>query len=156
VARLLHADGWQVVVTGTRQERRLAAGIALLAGLPADSVLAGKTSLTDLAALTAEARLVLSCGTGMAHLAAAYARPAVTLAGPVPPSLWGPPPRPWHAVLWAGRCGDRYGTVPDPGLLELTVPQVAAAARRVLAAEAHAGQATAARSVASAVRQGFR
>lgn len=149
VARSLRSDGLRVVVTGTRAERRLAAGIALLAGLPADSVLAGRTSLADLAALVAEARLVLSCGPGMAHLAAAYETPAVTLAGPVPPSLWGPPPRPWHAVLWAGRCGDPHGTAPDPGLLELTAPQVATAARRVLAADVHAGLAVATRGVAA-------
>ncbi len=135
VARLLGADGLRVVLTGSRAERQLATGIALLARLPASSVLAGETSLAGLAALVADARLVLSGDTGMAHLAAAYERPAVTLAGPVPPSLWGPPRRPWHAVLWAGRCGDPHAAVPDPGLLELTVPQVAAAARSVLAAD---------------------
>jgi ADP-heptose:LPS heptosyltransferase len=135
VARLLRADGWRVIVTGSRAERRLATGTALLAGLPASSVLAGETSLAGLAALVADARLVLSGDTGMAHLAAAYERPAVTLAGPVPPSLWGPPARPWHAVLWAGRCGDPHAAVPDPGLLQLTVRQVADAAGSVLAAD---------------------
>lgn len=70
----------------------------------------------------------------MAHLAAAYRRPAVTLAGPVPPRLWGPPPRPWHAVLWAGHCGDPHGAEPDPGLVELNVHDVLDAARRVLRA----------------------
>ncbi len=33
----------------------------------------------------------------------------------------------------AGRCGDPHAVVPDPGLLELTVPQVASAARLILA-----------------------
>jgi ADP-heptose:LPS heptosyltransferase len=135
VAGLMRVGGWRVVLTGSREERRLATEIALLAGLPAGSVLAGETDLAELAALVADARLVLSGDTGMAHLAAAYERPAVTLAGPVPPSLWGPPARPWHAVLWAGRRGDPHAAVPDPGLLRLTVPQVAAAARSVLAAD---------------------
>jgi hypothetical protein len=82
--------------------------------------------LASLAALTARAALVLSGDTAMAHLAAAYSRPAVTLAGPVPPQLWAPPRRSWHAVLWAGRTGDPHG------LLDITADSVVAAARRVL------------------------
>src|SRR6185437_8179267 len=121
VARKLSEDGWPVVVTGARAERELAEKVAARAGLPGYRVLAGRTSLTTLAALCAEAALVLSGDTGIAHLAAAYSRPAVTLAGPVPPRLWGPPARPWHAILWAGRTGDPHGDRPDPGLLELSV-----------------------------------
>lgn len=137
VARRLGDDGLPVVVTGSRDERALAEEVAALARLPDGSVLAGRTSLGGLAALTASAALVLSGDTGVAHLAAAYARPAVTLAGPVPPWLWGPPPRPWHAVLWAGRRGDPHGGEPDPGLLQLTVADVLAAARAVLGTFAH-------------------
>jgi ADP-heptose:LPS heptosyltransferase len=138
VARRLAGDGLPVVVTGSRAERGLAARVTELAGLPPGRAnLAGRTDLAGLAALTASAALVLSGDTGMAHLAAAYSRPAVTLAGPVPPRLWGPPPRPWHAVLWTGRRGDPHGGEPDPGLLELTVADVAAAARAVLGAFTH-------------------
>jgi ADP-heptose:LPS heptosyltransferase len=133
VARELRGEGLPVVVTGTRGERALADEVAALAGLPAASVLAGRTDLNALAALTASASLVLSGDTGMAHLAAAYARPAVTLAGPVPPRLWGPPPRPWHVVLWAGRYGDPHAADPDPGLLRTGTGAVLAAARQVLA-----------------------
>jgi ADP-heptose:LPS heptosyltransferase len=134
VARVLRDEGLPVVVTGSAGEQALAREVAALAGLPDHSVLAGRTGLGTLAALTAGAALVLSGDTGMAHLAAAYARPAVTLAGPVPPRLWGPPPRPWHKVLWAGRTGDPHGGEPDPGLLEITTSDVLAAAREVLAA----------------------
>ncbi|MBO0820179.1 MAG: hypothetical protein J2P26_04945, partial [Nocardiopsaceae bacterium] len=108
------------------------------------SVLAGRTRLAELAALTADASLVLSGDTGIAHLAAAYRRPAVTLAGPVPPRLWGPPPRPWHITLWNCRPGntennkntidnsehndgDPHGTEPDPRLLKITVADTLAA-----------------------------
>lgn len=134
VTRRLGGDGWPVVVTGSPTERGLAEQVAGAAGLPSGRVLAGRTSLSALAALTADAALVLSGDTGMAHLAAAYRRPAVTLAGPVPPSLWGPPPRPWHAVLWAGWPGDPHGTEPAPGLVELTVRDVLDAVGRVLQA----------------------
>jgi ADP-heptose:LPS heptosyltransferase len=131
VARQLRADRLRVVVTGSPDERGLAEEVATEAGLSSYSVLAGRTGLTTLAALTAEAGLVLSGDTGIAHLAAAYERPAVTLAGPVPPRLGGPPRRPWHAVLWAGHDGDPQGDKPDPGLLELTVADVMAAVREV-------------------------
>jgi ADP-heptose:LPS heptosyltransferase len=134
VIRELLSERLPVVVTGTLGERALAEKVAALADLPGSSVLAGRTDLNALAALTASASLVLSGDTGMAHLAAAYARPAVTLAGPVPPRLWGPPPRPWHAVLWAGRYGDPHAAVADPGLLRINVGDVIAAAREVLAA----------------------
>ncbi|MBV9094476.1 MAG: glycosyltransferase family 9 protein [Streptosporangiaceae bacterium] len=134
VARALasSAGPGRLVVTGTAQERPLARRVADLAGLDAGGVLAGRTGLLELAALTADAALVLSGDTGMAHLAAAYARPAVTLAGPVAPRLWGPPPRPWHRVLWAGRDGDPHADQPDPGLLALSTAEVIAAARAVL------------------------
>ncbi|MBV9205216.1 MAG: glycosyltransferase family 9 protein, partial [Actinobacteria bacterium] len=80
----------------------------------------------------ASAALVLSGDTGMAHLAAAFARPAVTLAGPVPPRLWGPPTRPWHRVLWAGQEGDPHAARPGPGLLALEPAAVIAAASELL------------------------
>lgn len=133
VARALRAAGHDVVVTGSAREAALAARVAEEGRLPPGSVLAGRTSLTGLAALVADASLVLSGDTGIAHLAAAYRRSAVTLAGPVPPCQWGPPPRPWHVTLWAGagRVGDPHGVEPDPGLLEISVADTLAAAEVV-------------------------
>jgi ADP-heptose:LPS heptosyltransferase len=84
-----------------------------------------------LAALTASARLVISGDTGMAHLASAYARPSVTLFGPVPPSEWGPPRHPRHQVLWEGARGyhgDPHASRTDPALCAITVDAVCEAA----------------------------
>ena len=86
-----------------------------------------------LAALTASARLIISGDTGMAHLATAYARPSVTLFGPVPPAEWGPPARPWHQVLWGaldGYRGDPHGAATDPALARITVAGVLDAAEQ--------------------------
>lgn len=124
VARRLAAAGHRVVVTGSEGERDLAAAVAAGAGLPEESVLAGRLDLTELAALVAGAALVVSNDTGVGHLATAYRTPSVVLFGSTPPARWGPPPdRPRHAAMWAGRSGDL-------GLL--TVADVLAATTSVL------------------------
>ncbi|MFF5108031.1 glycosyltransferase family 9 protein [Streptosporangium sp. NPDC000509] len=132
VAAELRDNGHQVVVTGSERERDLAERVALLAGLPSTSVLAGRTGLLELAGLVARARLVICGDTGVAHLAAAFLTPSVTLFGPVSPALWGPPPAGPHTVLWAGGLGDSYGYRPDPGLLEIGVWDVLDAAARLM------------------------
>jgi ADP-heptose:LPS heptosyltransferase len=135
VARQLAGAGYQIRLTGSAAERSLAHRVARLAGLPADCVLAGATTLRGLAALTASARLVICGDTGMSHLASAYARPSVTLFGPVPPAEWGPPAHPRHQVLWhahPGYRGDPHGSRADAALRAITVADVLGAARRAL------------------------
>ncbi len=103
LARELTVRGHRVVLTGSASERDVAARVASDAGLPATAVLAGRTDLAQLAALVADARLVVSGDTGVAHLATGYRTASVVLFGPVPPSRWGPPPeRRRHRVLWVG------------------------------------------------------
>lgn len=132
VARLLAQGGHRVLVTGSAAERPLATRVAARAGLPSAQVRAGRTSLDSLADLVANARLVLCGDTGVAHLATAYGTPSVVLFGPVSPALWGPPQRPRHRALWAGRTGDSFAARPDPGLLEIEVADVMDAAGEVL------------------------
>jgi ADP-heptose:LPS heptosyltransferase len=67
------------------------AGIQRL--VPTITNLAGTISLLTLAALTREARLVVSCDTGIVHLAAAFESPQIALYGPTNPFHW----RPRHA-----------------------------------------------------------
>ncbi|MEU2613488.1 glycosyltransferase family 9 protein, partial [Micromonospora sp. NPDC007271] len=100
LARALAGRGHRVVLTGSAAEQDLAGRIARAAGLPPDAVLAGRTDLADLAALVADARLVVSGDTGVAHLATGYGTASVVLFGPVPAEQWGPPAdRPRHRVL---------------------------------------------------------
>jgi ADP-heptose:LPS heptosyltransferase len=132
VARELAVTGLPVVVTGNADQRPLARQVAAAAGLPQRSVLAGQTTLTQLAALVAGASLVVCGDTGIAHLATAYGTPSVVLFGPVSPQHWGPPPqRPQHVALWVGSTGDTFADRPDPGLLRITTDQVLAAALSV-------------------------
>lgn len=120
VAAKLAAAGERVLLTGGPAEVELAGAVGRAAGLPPDAVRAGRTGLAELAALVAEAALLVCADTGVAHLATAYGTPSVVLFGPTSPRLWGPPPdRPQHRVLWAGQTGDPHADRPDPGLLEI-------------------------------------
>src|SRR5690606_41480178 len=93
----------------------------------------GRTGLPEPGARVAGARLLVCGDTGVARRATAYRTPSVLLFGPTPPDRWGPPDRPEHVVLWAGRRGDPHGREPHPGLLEITADQAAEAAGRALA-----------------------
>lgn len=131
VAAALAGDGRRVVVTGAPDEAPLTAAVATAA----DGVdLAGRTTIADLTALVAGARLVVAGDTGIAHVATAYGVPSVTLFGPVGPAQWGPPYDPRHVVLTdpAVRRGERFADDPDPALLAVTVEQVLGCARALL------------------------
>ncbi|WP_214409729.1 glycosyltransferase family 9 protein [Sphaerisporangium fuscum] len=122
VARAMAAEGLPVVVTGSRRERPLALLVGTRARLNPRRVLAGRTSLAELCALVAGARLVVSAETGVAHLATAYDTPSVVIFGPESPARCGPPAdRPWHRVLARGA---------DRGAV--SVEEVVAAGREVL------------------------
>jgi ADP-heptose:LPS heptosyltransferase len=141
VARALSADGHHVLITGSAAEWDLASRVANLAGLPADRVRAGRTPLAVLAALVASAHVIICGDTGMSHLASAYARPSVTLFGPVPPSEWGPPTHPRHQVLWAaphGYRGDPHARWTDPALAAVSTGEVLHAVHAALAGKATA------------------
>lgn len=125
VVRYLESTGHRVVLTGSPSEAPRVRQVCDLAGLHEDRDRAGNTEILELAALVAGARLVVCVDTGISHLATAFKTPAVTLFGPVPPAWWGPPPgNPQHRTLWAGKSGEPYADVEDPGLLEISVAQV--------------------------------
>lgn len=129
VARFCLDAGFPVVLTGSREEVPLARRVQRRAGMPVESVLAGRTDLGDLAALVAASRLVVSGDTGVAHLASAYATPSVVLFGPTPPSRWGPPARDEHAAVWrpdGDGPGQPLGDELDPSLARISVEEVVA------------------------------
>jgi ADP-heptose:LPS heptosyltransferase len=137
VARSEREAGRAVLVTGSRHEEPLAREIAELAGLPPAAVLAGRTDALELARAVAAAGRLVSGDTGVAHLAVAVGTRSVTLFGPVPPSLWGPPRgRAGHVALWSGGTGDPHADRPDAGLLRLEVDEVLDALAGVSAPDA--------------------
>ena len=137
VARAAADRGERVVVTGSSRERLITSELCRRAELSPEGDLAGDTSLREVAALVADARLVVCGDTGMAHLASAYGTPSVVLFGPVPPTLWGPPASGPHRVLARGdHAGDPHADFVDPDLLAITVEEVVAAMTDQLAAPA--------------------
>ncbi|WP_241248925.1 glycosyltransferase family 9 protein [Rhodococcus sp. X156] len=133
VARALLAQGYQVVLTGSRAEAGLCARIAEQA--PGARSTAGRLDLAALTACVAGAGVVLCGDTGVAHLATALATPSVLLFGPTPPHRWGPAVDPHlHTVLWPGdpatpAWGDPHAEALDPRLAAVTVAEVLQAVR---------------------------
>lgn len=135
IAATLARAGYEVVVTGSAAEARLAARIAREA--PGARAVTG-TSLADLARLLASASAVVVGNTGPAHLAAAVSTPVVSLFAPtVPAARW----RPWGVpnVLLGDQdvpcalCRSRRCPRPVQDCLETIAP------RQVLAALASLG-----------------
>jgi ADP-heptose:LPS heptosyltransferase len=83
----LAADGYRVVITGTDADTVVAEQVAGRHALN----LAGRTSMRELAAVFAAARVVIVPNTGPGHLAAAVGAPVVSLFAPVVPAAqWKP------------------------------------------------------------------
>src|SRR5699024_326897 len=117
--------GVPIVITAGPGEEGRAVQVAVRAGPASGAVQARRTTVTELHALIAGARLVVSGDTGVAHLAAARRVRSVRLFGPTAPAGWGPRIGPHlHRVRWAGGTGEPHADRPDPGLWEITAEQV--------------------------------
>jgi heptosyltransferase-3 len=81
--------GLQVVVTGSSTERRLACEIDEKMAARA-VILAGQTSLDELAAIMSRSRLVIGVDSGPLHLAVSQGTPTIHLFGPTDHHLFGP------------------------------------------------------------------
>lgn len=94
VRRLATEAGWQIILTGGAGERDLVASIQAMAGIPAVAF-AGDLALAALAALIADAPLLITNNTGPAHIAAAVGTPVVDLYALTNPqhTPWGVPCR---------------------------------------------------------------
>jgi heptosyltransferase-2 len=133
-ARSLAAAGHRLVLTGSAKERPL--GEEILAGLPAALNLAGRTTLPELVAVLARAKLVISNDSGAMHLAAALGVPQIALFGSTNPR-WTAPLNPRATVLYrAEPCSPCYARTCPLGhtrcLWELRPEQVIVQAERLL------------------------
>ena len=89
IDRLVREDGVQVVLTGAPNDIPLVAEVLRRTHERVYN-LAGKTSLTQLAALYQRADLLITGDSGPMHIAAAVGTPLIAIHGPTDPALSGP------------------------------------------------------------------
>jgi ADP-heptose:LPS heptosyltransferase len=94
----LQKKGYQVILTGTKEERPLTQAVNQNMRQPALD-LSGQTDLGVLANLLAGARLLVSNDTGVSHLAAALQVPSVILFSASDPNRWRPLNHQLHHVI---------------------------------------------------------
>jgi ADP-heptose:LPS heptosyltransferase len=100
VADSLAAQGWQVILTGTAQERAVAGQV--LDHMTASALdLTGRTTVGALALLVSRAGLLVSNDTALSHLAAATGTPSVIVCSGADPTRWAPLDHRLHRVLAA-------------------------------------------------------
>jgi ADP-heptose:LPS heptosyltransferase len=100
VADRLAGNGFQVVLTGSNDEKDVVQAVA--DAMQAQAInLCGRTSLGGLAALIAQARLVVCNDTGISHVAAAVATPSVIICCGSDPVRWAPLDAQRHRVIGA-------------------------------------------------------
>ncbi|CAH2912252.1 MAG: ADP-heptose--lipooligosaccharide heptosyltransferase II [uncultured Paraburkholderia sp.] len=136
VADRLAADGWQIAITGTAAEASLTGEV--LGAMTAPALhLAGATSLGGLAALVAQARLVVCNDTGISHIAAAMATASVVIASGSDTQRWAPLDHARHRVLAdyppCRPCMFRECPYGHPCALNISVDRVVETARAQLA-----------------------
>jgi ADP-heptose:LPS heptosyltransferase len=98
IADVMAARGFQVVITGTKEESHLADAMI---GAMRTKVLSmvGRTDLGALGVLLRGARLLIANDTGVSHIAAALRLPSVIICTGSDPVRWGPLDRQRHRVV---------------------------------------------------------
>lgn len=100
VADRLADNGMKIVLTGAPDEAALVGAVEREMRVPALN-LCGKTELGALAALIAQARLVVCNDTGISHVAAAVATPSVIVSCGSDPQRWAPLDHARHRMISA-------------------------------------------------------
>jgi heptosyltransferase-2 len=135
--RLAREQGCHPLITGGPDDGELAEAVRRRMRESA-SVLAGQTTLRELAACLEQARLVVSNDTGVLHIAAALGRPLVGLYGPTSPQLTGPrgDRRRTRVLHHADCCPSIPCYAPDrpphPGMDAISVEEAYEAAKQLL------------------------
>ncbi|RJG08031.1 glycosyltransferase family 9 protein [Noviherbaspirillum cavernae] len=135
VADRLAESGLQVVLTGSGDEHEIVQAVRGAMRAPAID-LCGKTSLGAVAALLAQARLVVCNDTGISHIAAALATPSVVVCCGSDPRRWAPLDHERHTLVGAAAdcrpCMHQVCPIGHPCAHHVSVESVHAATVRLL------------------------
>jgi heptosyltransferase-1 len=130
VALALARDGYKVLINFGPGEEEIAAKVRDVSGGAAQPL---SCSISELIALTRRARLFIGGDTGPLHLAAGLRVPVVAIFGPTDPARNGPYGTPSIVLRHAAsKTSLSHTSAPDPGLLNISVEEVIAAARKLL------------------------
>ncbi len=128
IGRIIHRQGFSVVITGSPTERIRAEALTKRCSGPVFN-LAGKTSIGELPALLSTSDLFIGVDTAALHIAAAVNVPTIGIFGPSSPAAWAPKGE-QHAVITRQMpcqpCRDKgcYGTEKSRCLDELKAEDV--------------------------------
>jgi lipopolysaccharide heptosyltransferase I len=130
VARELGKDGLRSLINHGPGEEKLAMAVEAGSEGAAQKI---SCSVSELISLTRRARLLIGGDTGPMHLAAALKIPVVAIFGPTNPARNGPFGTQSIVLRSAGSTTDHTRhREPEQGLLQITVSDVVAAARKLL------------------------
>ncbi|MBI5031690.1 MAG: glycosyltransferase family 9 protein [Chloroflexi bacterium] len=136
VGDALAARGFQIVLTGTKEEQAITNAVANAMHAPALDV-ASDTTLGALAVLLKGASLVVSNDTGISHMAAALAVPSIVVVLSSNVERWAPQNRALHRVLYhpiaCSPCNYRICPIGQVCVNSVTTEQVIAEANELLA-----------------------
>jgi ADP-heptose:LPS heptosyltransferase len=88
--RLISAEGWSVVLIGSKAEREYTEGIAHRVASPRCVNLAGELDVSELVYVLSRANVVVTNDSGPMHVAATIGAPTLGLFGPETPVMYGP------------------------------------------------------------------
>ena len=89
LADLCIDQGYQVIVTGTKDEQDIVQSV--ISGMKSSAInTAGRTSLGAMGALIKDAAMLISNCTGVSHIASAFKTPSIVLSMDGEPQRWGP------------------------------------------------------------------
>lgn len=130
VARALSLDGLFPLINFGPNEHKLAYEVQVASEGAAQPI---SCSISELIALTRQARLFIGGDTGPLHLAAALEIPVVAIFGPTDPARNGPYGAKSIVLRnLASRTSLSHSRAPDPGLLAISADEVINAARELL------------------------
>ncbi len=134
--RLVESFGCRILLGGDQREREIAELVARQARC-APTVVAGRFSLMEFAALAKRCALFVGNDGGAMHVAAAVGTPVVALFGPTYPQRWGPRGGPTEVIYKGLDCRACYHPTclrgADNCMSMISVDEVLAAAGRMLA-----------------------